>query len=91
MDDAVLNEKIRALRRLKHSADELRHNMAVIEEEIQAEMTARAVDELITLDYKVTWKAVASTRLDTKALKEERPEIYARYARRSESKRFVVS
>lgn len=91
MDDAVLNETIRALRRLKHSADALRQRMTAMEKEIQAEMTARAVDELVTLDYKVTWKPVASMRLDTKALKEERPEIYARYARRSESKRFVVS
>ena len=30
-------------------------------------------------------------RLDTKALKEERPEIYERYAKDSVSKRFVVT
>ena len=54
-------------------------------------MTSRGVDQLITEDYKVTWKPVSSLRLDTKSLKEERPEIYARYAVPAESRRFIIT
>lgn len=45
----------------------------------------------MTGDHTVTWKKVASVRLDAKALKAERPEIYARYAVTSETRRFLVS
>ena len=45
----------------------------------------------MTTDYKISWQTVSSVRLDTKSLKEERPEIYARYAVTAETKRFLVS
>lgn len=91
MDNEALNEKLRELRRLRHAAEDLQHGVTAAEDEIKAELTRRGVDEVSTADYRVTWKPVVSTRLDAKALKEERPEIYARYARQSEAKRFVVS
>lgn len=40
--------------------------------------------------YRVSWKAVESSRLDEKRLKEERPEIYAEYQRTVQSRRFTV-
>ncbi len=40
--------------------------------------------------YRVSWKAVASSRLDEKRLKEERPEIYAQYQKTIQSRRFMV-
>ena len=62
-----------------------------IEEEVKAELEARGVDQVETAHYKASWKAVSSTRLDAKALKAERPEIYDRYAVTSTSKRFTVT
>lgn len=91
MDDKVLNERLKELRRLKRTADELKQSMTAMEDAIKAEMTARGVDRIVTEDHMVTWKTVSSTRLDTKALKEERPEIYARYAHGSETKRLLIS
>lgn len=40
--------------------------------------------------YRVSWKAVSSSRLDEKRLKEERPEIYAEYQKTIQSRRFTV-
>ena len=40
--------------------------------------------------YRVSWGNVDSTRLDTKRIKEERPEIYSDYAKVSHSRRFEV-
>lgn len=40
--------------------------------------------------YRITWKNSQTERLDTKALKQEQPEIYRKYARITESRRFLV-
>lgn len=41
--------------------------------------------------YKVTWKNRESTRLDTKALKTEMPDVYAKYAKTSSARTFLFS
>lgn len=41
-------------------------------------------------NFRVSWSNVDSTRLDTKRIKEERPEIYADYAAVSHCRRFEV-
>lgn len=40
--------------------------------------------------YRVSWKEVSSSRLDEKRLKEECPDIYAKYLRTIQSRRFTV-
>ena len=40
--------------------------------------------------YRVTWKSVSSERLDSRLIKAEQPEVYRRYLRKSESRRFSV-
>lgn len=41
-------------------------------------------------EYTVSWRPVTSERLDSKALKEKEPEVYAKYAKASTSRRFTV-
>lgn len=41
--------------------------------------------------YKVTWKNRDTTRLDTKALKTDMPEVYAKYAKTSSTRTFLFS
>ncbi|MCL6599542.1 MAG: YqaJ viral recombinase family protein [Alicyclobacillus macrosporangiidus] len=41
-------------------------------------------------DRKVTWKSVSSMRFDTKAFKEQYPDLYTQFAKPSESRRFTV-
>ncbi|MCM1246728.1 MAG: YqaJ viral recombinase family protein [Roseburia sp.] len=40
--------------------------------------------------YRITWKNSRTERLDAKALKQEEPEIYQKYAKTTESRRFLV-
>jgi len=47
-------------------------------------------DKAKCLDHMITWKAVSCDRLDTKALKEEQPEIYKKYVKTTKSRRFTV-
>ena len=91
MDNLQMDEMLARLRQHKRTIAELKQAAEAIEAEIKAELTARGVDVLETPHYKVSWKITSSTRLDVKALKEERPEIYARYAVASASKRFVIT
>lgn len=90
MDNLELDRQLRELRQLRRMAEELQAQITQAEDAVKAELTARDTDQIITDQYKVTWKPVTSTRLDAKALKAELPDIYARYARESVSKRFLV-
>lgn len=40
--------------------------------------------------FRVSWKAVSSNRIDTGRLKEEEPEIYRKYLKATQSRRFTV-
>lgn len=42
------------------------------------------------LGHSISWKTVSTERLDTKALKENEPEIYAKYVKTSMSRRFTL-
>ena len=47
-------------------------------------------DKASCLGHSISWKPVTSERLDTKALKENEPDIYAKYAKYSTSRRFTL-
>ena len=91
MGTIELNGKIKELRSLHRMADELAGEIEALQDAIKAEMTARSVDELTGDDWKVTWKAVTSNRLDSTALKKELPDIAARYTKASISRRFTLA
>ena len=47
-------------------------------------------DKATCLGHSISWKPVSSERLDTKALKEQEPEIYAKYAKTTVARRFTL-
>lgn len=58
------------------------------------EMITQAMGEADTLtagEYKISYKLVTSSRLDSKALKAEAPELAARYTRQTQYMRFVIA
>lgn len=67
---------------------ELQKEQNQIEQEIKLYMKDNEFAE--SKDYRVSWSNVESTRLDTKRMKQERPEIYHDYARVSTSRRFQI-
>ena len=91
MDNMQMDERLARLRRCRRAMEALKQDAEAIEAEVKAELEARGMEQVETEHYRVAWKAVASTRLDTKALKAERPEIYARYAAETVTKRFTVT
>ena len=85
------DEKLARLRRCRREMDGLKQEAEAIEAEVKAELEARGVEQVETAHYRVSWKTVTSTRLDAKALRAERPEIYERYAVTGSTKRFTVT
>ena len=78
---------------------ELRQLQALIEEaQAEAENIKDAIkahmgdsEELRAGEYKVTWKAVTASRLDSKALKAALPEVVERFTKTTTTRRFCVA
>lgn len=81
-------DKIRSLKRLIEEAEA---EITGIEDEIKARMTELDTDELRGGTCKVTWKQVSSTRIDSKALKKELPDIAAKYSSITTYHRFLIA
>ena len=89
MSSTELNAKLRELKRLKAKQAETNDKISAIEDEIKAFMGD--TEELRTGTHKITYKGISGTRLDTKSLKQELPEIVARYTINTFCKRLIIA
>lgn len=83
------SEYIYTLRRPE--AEELAAEIDGLQDAIKQHTDAAGVDTLAGLDYKITYKAVTSSRLDSKALKADQPELYAKYTKQTTARRFCLA
>lgn len=88
MSNHELESKIRELRQLQALVDEAHAEMETIRDSIKAHMGDS--EELHAGEYKVTWKAVKSARIDTTALRKALPDIAERFTVHSSARRFCV-
>ena len=84
-----LESKIRELRQLQTLIEEATAEAESIKDALKAHMGDS--EELRAGEYKITWKAVKSARIDTKALTAAMPEVAAAFTRESMTRRFVVA
>lgn len=82
------DEKLKRRAEILEMVEKLSTEQKQIDQEIKLYM--KDYEVALNDDYKVSWINVDSTRLDTKKLKEERPEIYNAYAKTSSSRRFQI-
>ena len=83
--------KVNELRELRRMADELAGEIAALEDGLKAYMTANGADELHGPTFRITWKEVTSSRLDSKALKVAAPELWQRFSKQTTARRFVLA
>ena len=86
-----LEAKVAELRELRRMAEELAGEIAATEDTLKAYMTANGADELYGPSFKITWKDVTSSRLDSKALKSAAPELYQRFTKTTSTTRFTLA
>ena len=91
MSTTEINAKVKELRELRRMADDLAAEIEAVQDSIKSQMDAQGVDTLAGADWKVTWRPVTSTRLDSSALKKELPEIAARFMKQTTTRRFVLA
>ncbi|MBS6447542.1 MAG: hypothetical protein KH382_08115 [Clostridiales bacterium] len=91
MSTSEITSKVRELKELKAMLEEIEAEIATIEDEIKAEMTARNTEEMSVDVYKVRWTKVTSSRFDTSAFKKTHAELYSQYTKQTETRRFSVA
>ncbi len=86
-----LESKVAELRELRRMADELAAEITATEDSLKAYMTANGADELHGPSFKITWKEVTSSRLDSKTLKAAAPGLWQRFTKQTTARRFIVA
>ena len=88
-----------SINEIEAKARELRQLQALIEE---AQAEAEAIKDALKAamgdsesvqagEYKITWKAVTSSRIDTTALKKALPDVAERFTKETTVRRFTVA
>ena len=91
MSTTEMETKVNELRELRRMAEDLQAEIGALEDSLKAHMTAIGADEITGTTFKISWKSVASSRLDSKALKIAAPELYERFTKTTTARRFVVA
>lgn len=82
------NDKLKRRQELVGLLDKLETEKKQIEQELKIYLGDAEMAE--NEQYRVSWKNVLTNRIDSTRLKEEEPEIYKRYQKTSQSRRFQV-
>ena len=86
-----MDSKVKELRELRRMADELAAEIDSIQDAIKAHMDAEGVDSLNGTDWKVTYRTVTSSRIDTSALKKALPDLAQQFTRTTTARRFSLA
>lgn len=89
MSTSEIESKIRELRQLQSLIEEAQAEAEAIKDTIKRQMGDS--EELRAGEYRVTWKPITTTKLDTTALKRALPEIVAQYSKTTTTRRFCVA
>ena len=89
MSTHELELKCRELRQLQALIDEAQAEAETIKDAIKAAMGSQ--EALQAGEYKITWKPVKSSRIDTAALKKALPDVAQAFTRETTTRRFCVA
>lgn len=89
MSTSEIESKVRELRQLQALIEEAQAEAEAIKDQLKAHMGHS--EELKAGEYRITWKPVTSSRLDSKALKAAAPELVERFTKTTTTRRFCVA
>lgn len=87
-------EMLTAVRTIKENQiliDELDTENEALKDAIKAEMNTRNTDEIQVDVFKVKYKPVITNKFDSTAFKESFSDLYNRFLKKTECKRFTIS
>ena len=88
MSNPTLEPKVKELLELKRMREELDAEIEGLEDQIKQTMGNE--ETLIAGAFKIDWKPVITSRIDTAALKKALPEIAERFMKQTTIRRFCV-
>lgn len=91
MSTDMMDRKVKELRELRRMQEELTAEIEAIQDELKAHMDANGMDTLLGFDWRITWKSVISSRLDTGALRNALPDVAQAFTRETTTRRFVLA
>ena len=89
MSTNEMESKARELRQLQALIDEATAEAEAIKDALKAAMGD--AESVQAGEYKITWKAVTSARIDTGALRKALPDVAAAFTRETTVRRFSVA
>ena len=89
MSITEMESKVRELRSLQNLIEEAQAEAEALKDAIKAAVGDS--ESIQAGEYKVTWKAVTSARLDAVALRKALPDVAERFTRETTVRRFLVS
>lgn len=89
MSENDIIRKVKLLREMQRMAEDAQAEAEALKNEIKAYMGDS--EELRAGEYRITWKAVESSRVDVKALEKAMPEVVQAFTRKTKSRRFCVA
>lgn len=84
-----MEAKARELRQLQVLIEEAQAEAEALKDAIKAAMGDS--ESVQAGEYKITWKAVTSSRIDTTALRKALPDVAERFTRETTTRRFCVA
>ena len=84
-----MESKCRELRELQRLIEEAQAEVETIKDAIKAAMGDS--DSVQAGEYKITYKAVTTARIDTAALKKALPDLAAQFTKTTTARRFCVA
>lgn len=89
MSMSEIESKVLELHQLQALIEEAQEEAETIKEQIKAHMGQ--AEELRAGEYRITWKPVTSSRLDSKAMKAATPELVKWFTKTTITRRFCVA
>ena len=80
--------KVQDLMELRRMAEELQAEIDALQDAVKDFMGSE--ETMIAGAFKVSYKSVTSSRLDSTALKKEMPDVAARFMKQTVTRRFTV-
>ena len=89
MSEFEITKKVKELRELQALIEEAQAEAEALKDQIKAVMGDR--EELRAGEYKVTWKTVETSRLDTAAMRKDHGVLCEFYTKTAKTRRFCVA
>ena len=89
MSISEMEVKVRELRQLQALIEEAQAEAEAIKDAIKAAMGDS--ESVQAGEYRITWKAVTSSRIDTSALRKALPDVAERFTKENVTRRFMIS